>query len=92
MWIVLLLVTGIGFGLLASLALHPVRTLVTIVRILLFLIAVCLVVAYFTVGQDIREDSQREVLVWIVAAFGAWALTYIVPGAIGLLAPSRSDK
>lgn len=91
MWLVFtLLLVGVVFGFLIRLATRPIRTLVSTVRVLLFLLGGIFVAIYFMVGQDVPAESRQELIPYIVAAFAAWLLTFIIPVVIRLLLASRA--
>ncbi|ATG55815.1 hypothetical protein CFK41_14300 [Brachybacterium ginsengisoli] len=93
MWLLpALLAVGVVLGFLVRLATRPIRTLVNTVRVLLFLLGVLLVATYFLVGSEVPAESRQELLPYIVAVFGAWALTFLIPGVIGLLLRSRDRE
>ena len=93
MWLLLaLLAVGVVLGFLVRLATRPIRTLVNTVRVLLFLLGLLLLVLYFLVGSEIPAESRQELIPYIVAVFGAWLLTFLIPGAIALLVRSRDRE
>jgi len=93
MWLLpALLAVGVVLGFLVRLATRPIRTLVNTVRVLLLLLGVLLVATYFLVGSEVPAESRQELLPYIVAVFGAWALTFLIPGVIGLLLRSRDRE
>lgn len=93
MWLFLaLLVVGVVLGFLVRLATSPIRTLVNTVRVLLFLLGLLLLVLYFLVGSEIPAESRQELIPYIVAVFGAWALTFLIPGVIALMVRSRERE
>ena len=62
------------------------------VRVLLFLLGVLMVATYVIVGAEIPAESRQELIPYIVAVSGAWALTFLIPGAIALLVRSRERE
>lgn len=93
MWLLLaLLAVGVVLGFLVRLATRPIRTLVNTVRVLLFLLGLLMVAVYFLVGSDVPAESRQELIPYIVAVFGAWALTFIIPGVIALLVRSQERE
>lgn len=90
MWIVLgLLALGVVLGFIVRLATHPMRTLVRTVRVLLFLLGGCFVTVYVLAGSEVPDESRQELVPFIAAAFGAWLLTFIIPGVLALITRQR---
>ena len=75
-----------------SVAARQQREDVSTVRVLLFLLGVLMVATYVIVGAEIPAESRQELIPYIVAVSGAWALTFLIPGAIALLVRSRDRE
>lgn len=77
-----LLVMLLGVGLLARFALHPMRTLLALARILFFLFGVGMTWLSLDPPTANPPSHPEQLLAVAAGFFGAWLLTFAIPGAL----------